>query len=82
MKVSRNYGIDILRIVSMVGVVCLHVLSHGGILKLEHSPAAFSAIWFLGILAYPAVNCVVLISGYVGYKDERFFPKIKNLISL
>lgn len=81
-KSSRNYGIDILRIASMVGVVFLHVLSHGKILHLNHSPLAFSAVWFLEILAYPAVNCFVLISGYVGYKDENVSPKFKNLISL
>jgi len=81
-KQSRNLGIDMLRIISMLGVVFLHVLGHGGILNSSLSPAKFSMVWFFEILAYPAVNCFVLISGYVGYKGERFFPKIKNIISL
>ena len=70
-KVSRNYGIDLLRIISMLGVVFLHVLGHGGILSLDLSPVKFSMVWFIEILAYPAVNCFVLISGYIGYKEEK-----------
>lgn len=81
-KSSRNYGIDLLRISSMISVVFLHVLGHGGLLDLDHSPLSFSTVWFLEILAYPAVNCFVLISGYIGYKNERIFPKFKNLINL
>lgn len=81
-KVSRNYGIDLLRIISMLGVVFLHVLGHGGILNSDLSPANFSMVWFLEVLAYPAVNCFVLISGYIGYKEEKIFPKIKNLLTL
>lgn len=81
-KISRNYGIDLLRIVSMIGVVFLHVLGHGGILDSDLSPLKFSITWFLEILAYPAVNCFVLISGYIGYKEERVFPKIRNLLAL
>jgi len=79
---SRNYSIDLLRIVSMIGVVFLHVLGHGGVLNLVLSPLNYSMVWFLEVLAFPAVNCFVLISGYVGYKSERVFPKIKNLLTL
>ena len=81
-KVSRNYGIDLLRIISMLSVVFLHVLGHGGILNSGLSPIKFSTAWFLEILAYPAVNCFVLISGYIGYKSEKIFPKPKNLLVL
>lgn len=81
-KVSRNYGIDILRIASIVGVVFLHVLGHGGILNSELSSTGYAVAWLFEILAYPAVNCFVLVSGYVGYRGETVFPKIKNLVSL
>lgn len=81
-KNSRNYGIDLLRIISMLSVVLLHVLGHGGILNSDHLPANFSIVWFFEILAYPAVNCFVLVSGYVGYKADNIFPKLKNILSL
>lgn len=33
MKQQRNYGIDLLRCVSMFLVVVLHCLSHGGVMQ-------------------------------------------------
>ena len=81
-RTSRNYGIDLMRVISILGVVCLHVLGHGGILYSAHSPINFSAMWFLELLCYPAVNCFVLISGFVGYRGMRWFPKIKSIVSL
>lgn len=81
-KQSRNLGIDTLRIISMIGVVFLHILGHGGILTSSLSPATFSIVWFFELLAYPAVNCFVLISGYIGYRGDKVFPKIKNILSL
>ncbi len=79
---ARNLGVDLLRIISMLGVVFLHVLGHGGILAADLSPTNFSLVWFIETLTYPAVNCFVLISGYVGYKGARYFPKMKSLFSL
>ena len=79
---SRNYGIDVLRILSMLFVVILHVLGHGGILKSDLSFTNFSLVWFLEIMAYPAVNCFVLISGYVGYRENSFYPRLRNFLSL
>lgn len=29
---ERNYGIDLLRVISMIVVMALHVLRHGGVL--------------------------------------------------
>lgn len=79
---KRNYGIDLLRIVSILGVVFLHVLGHGGILAATKNETQFATAWFLEILAYPAVNCFVLISGYFGFREDRIFPRLKNIISL
>lgn len=81
-KATRNYGIDLLRMVSILGVAFLHILGHGGVLASTTSHIGFSAVWFLELLALPAVNCFVLISGYIGYREEKYFPKLKNLVSL
>lgn len=79
---SRNYGIDLLRIICMLSVVILHILAHGGVLQIASSPIGFSAAWLWEILAYPAVNCFVMISGLVGYRGDRYYPKLRNIISL
>lgn len=76
----RNYGIDLLRIVSMLMVVILHVLQHGGLLEAtEGFPFKNEVLWFIEILALCAVNCYALISGYVGV-FEKF--RYSNLIVL
>ncbi len=58
----------------------LHVLGHGEVLK---SVAPFSAnyflTWLLEVMAFCAVNCFALISGYVGYGRT---VKYSNMICL
>lgn len=77
---SRNYGIDLLRIFSMLMIVTLHVLGQGGILKAAIPMSTnYEVAWFLEILCYGAVNCYGLISGYVGC-NSKF--KYSNIIYL
>lgn len=79
-KIERNVGIDLLRIVSMIMVVTLHVLGKGGILSsADRLSANYNIAWLVEIAAYCAVNCYALISGYVGIKAKR---KASGLISL
>lgn len=64
---KRNYGIDCLRIVSMIMVAVLHVVGLGGVLSaLESSPTWYNIVWLIRVAAYCAVDCYALISGYVG----------------
>lgn len=81
-KTSRNYGIDLLRVFSIFLVVILHILGHGGVIASTASHWHYSAAFLLEILAYPAVNCFVLISGFVGYRGEDYTPKLRNIISI
>ena len=77
---KRNYGIDLLRIVSMVFVIVLHIMGVGGICA---NTALFSSQFFLSqflrIATFCAVNCYALISGFVGW-DRR--PKLSGLLNL
>lgn len=75
---SRNYGIDALRIVSMIMIVFLHVLGHGGVLDNAESHL-FRVAWLFEIASYCAVNCYALISGYVGVYSKY---KFSNLLLL
>lgn len=79
-KQQRNYGIDFLRILSMLFVVILHILGHGGIIEnLKVFSISYELIWLLEIATYCAVNCFALISGYVGYKSKYKFSNIINI---
>ncbi len=74
---KRNFGIDLLRIVSMLMIVVLHMLGHGGAL---YEPVQLSKryifFWFLEIACYSAVDCYALISGYVGCKSKFKYSNI------
>jgi len=77
--VKRNYGIDLLRIVSMFMVVVLHTLGQGGILGYTvWRSTNYNISWFLEIACFCAVNCYALISGYVSvntkFSYKRLFP--------
>lgn len=77
---NRNYGIDFLRILSMLFVLLLHILKHGGILaNLEKFSLGYNIAWFVEICAYCAVNCYALISGYIGYNSKQKYSNIINL---
>lgn len=76
----RNYGIDFLRMFSMFSVVVLHVLGAGGVLDaVGMLSVSYDAVWFLEIIAYCAVNCYGLISGYVGVKSKFKYANILYL---
>lgn len=71
LKQGRNYGIDLLRIVSMFMVVILHVLGQGGVLGRTHAYSGqYLVAWFLELAAYCSVNLFALISGYVGITSK------------
>lgn len=67
---GRNYGIDLLRIISMTMIVTLHVLRQGGILyAAKEGSAQYYAAWLLEALCIGAVNLYAMISGFVGVKS-------------
>ncbi len=77
---ERNVGLDLLKIISMIMVVILHILGHGGLLNsTEPLTLRNSIYWFIEILCYCAVDTYALISGYVNY-DKKF--KISHILNL
>lgn len=77
---KRNEGIDLLRCISMLMVIVLHVLNHGGVLETATAGSAgYRTAWLLRSAAACAVNCYALISGYVGVKNRRGYWSILPL---
>lgn len=74
---KRNYGIDLLRIVAMLFVIILHICSYGGVSGdiVQFSQQSY-ALDLLQAVAYCAVNCYALISGFVGIKSEQKYSNI------
>lgn len=68
---KRNFGIDLLRLVSMFMVVLLHILGWSGMLSSTlQGTTNYKIAWFLEIGAYCAVNCYALITGYVSVEGN------------
>lgn len=77
---TRNYGIDLLRIVSMLMVCMTHILSQGGVQgALEFGSSCYKTSIFLSALSYGAVNCYGIISGYVGVEANIRYRSIIKL---
>lgn len=77
---KRNYGIDLLRMLSMFMIVNLHVLGQGGaMVRIVGAEAGYYAAWFLETCAYCAVDCYGLISGYVGVNGKFRLARLLEL---
>ena len=77
---QRNYGIDILRFLSMFFVVIIHVLGFGGVLSsTEFMSAQYNILLLVEAVAMCGVDCFVLISGYVACTKR---PKYANIVTL
>ena len=73
-KPGRNYGIDLLRLVTMFFICILHVCNKGGIvshLSADTAPVHYGIAWFFEALTFGAVDIFGMISGYVGW-NRRF----------
>lgn len=80
-KPVRNYGIDLLRILSMIMIAVIHVIKRSEIsTSLPLLSLSSATIWLLEIAVYGAVDCYALISGYVSY--GRNTHKYANLLYL
>lgn len=61
----------------MMMVVMLHTLSKSGLLyDTVVGSLKYEASWFIEIFCYCAVDCFVLISGYVGVRCKFKFSRI------
>lgn len=67
-KSIRNYGIDLLKIFSMINIIIIHINLYSGKLK----KPIIKPVWLLEAMSFFAVDSFGLISGIVGYKKYKF----------
>lgn len=76
---ARNYGADILRIVSMFMVVVLHLIGlHGS----SVTGAAKTADLAVLSVVYCCVDCYALISGFVGYRKNKYTRNTVSFVTM
>ena len=62
---QRDYGIDLLRIISMLMVPIVHVIGQGGILGTAVPfSIQYESAWMLMSFVLVAVNCFILLNNY------------------
>lgn len=77
---ERQYGIDLLRIISMCGIVGLHVINRGGVLMHpDESTLTIQGIRFIVIICYCSVNVFAMISGWLYVGRSVKYRTIKRL---
>lgn len=79
-KSERNMGVELFRVISMLLVVCLHILGRGGVVSAtDHLSVNYKLAHYLQILTYCSVNCYALISGFANVKTEFKFRRFFHL---
>lgn len=77
---SKNFSIELLRIIAMIMIVSLHTLGQGGILaSATINTPHYHIAWFLEIVCFCAVNIYALISGFVLYEKQFRLSRLINL---
>lgn len=76
MDTQRQTGLDLLRIVSMLLIIMLHALAHGGVLTAASAPLPAAFAWTCEAFAYVGVNCYVLISGYFLIRSQFLIRRL------
>ena len=65
----RNAGVDLVRIISMYSIIIQHILNHGkAIIKYRK----YRELTLMSIICYWNVSAYALISGYIGYKSNKY----------
>ncbi len=66
---TRSYGIDALKVISMFMVVSLHIMGTGGLLEKNFDLNA-QVLWFIKAFTISAVNIYAMTSGYLLFKNK------------
>lgn len=68
---KHKFGLDIIRIASMFGILLMHILGKGGLLENATDSMVYWRLYFLEIVAFCSVNVFGILSGYLGYGKNR-----------
>ncbi len=79
---NRKYGLDILRVLAMLGVIGLHLIGQGGILSTLDMHTMRGHIFLLiYTVCFFSVNTFAILSGYLSWdKDKVKYKRIIELI--
>ena len=73
---TRKYGLDLLKIISMINIINLHINLFLPYSNIKIKSLKFKPIYRLEAFSYWPVDAFGLISGIVGYKKYKFLNMI------
>ena len=75
---SRHAGFELLRIISMMMIVLMHGIGHGG-LGTTAAPGTFPYFiyWLLFMLGRVSTNCFVMLTGYFMWQSRTKASKYR-----
>lgn len=80
---KRLLWIELIRIVSMLMILTLHICNQGGVLdNLKAGSASYYSAWLIESFCYCAVNCYAIITGFVMYEPSKSNFKYSGIIPL
>lgn len=68
-------GVDLLKILAMLFIVCHHLLTHGGVINAASSGIPTAVIWLFEVICYCGVNIYAIISGFLGYHSKHKYSR-------
>ena len=74
------YGLDLLRILSMIGIIGLHIMNNGGMLAAANTIPKLLMIRIAAVICYSSVNIFAMMTGYLYV--QRKTVSSANLINL
>ncbi len=68
---ERDLGFELLRIISMLMIVVMHSIGHGGLgHSVEYNSLEYAIYWFIYGLGRVSTNCFVMLTGYYMVKSK------------
>lgn len=83
MTKDRRTGLDLLRILSMMGVICLHVIGRGGLFEATvRGTLSFNIVRFFVIACTCSINVFAMLTGYLYIERPREKFRYASLVNL
>lgn len=70
--IRRNYGIDLLKIISMINIINLHINKKSGLLKVKPGNPKYKQVYRLQAFSLWPVNVFGLVSGIISFRKYKF----------
>ena len=79
-KSIRNYGIDILKIISVIMIIVSHLMGYANFKEIVGvGTLKWYETYALSCIFIPFLDCFALITGYLMYKKKQNWLRFSNL---